>query len=81
MARLIRYAAAFVVCFTRREDAKPFRMELTERLAQFDLAVEPRKTKVLAFGLRDADENVIRARLSGRGVAEITLEPVAWFAF
>ncbi len=49
-ARLIRYADDFVVCFEQQRDAERFREELTGRLAQFDLEVEPSKTKVLAFG-------------------------------
>ena len=49
-ARLIRYADDFVVCFATQADAERFRLELTERLAQFGLEVEPTKTKVVAFG-------------------------------
>jgi RNA-directed DNA polymerase len=53
--RLIRYADDFVVCFDTRADAERFRRELIERLAQFNLEVEPSKTKILAFGPRARD--------------------------
>lgn len=53
LARLIRYADDFVVCFASQTDAERFRAELVERLGQFGLAVEPSKTKVLAFGPRE----------------------------
>jgi group II intron reverse transcriptase/maturase len=49
-AHLIRYVDDFVVCFGRQEDAERFREELTARLGEFGLEVEPTKTKVLAFG-------------------------------
>jgi len=49
-AYLVRYADDFVVCFQCQEDARRFLPELTERLAAFDLEVEPTKTKVLRFG-------------------------------
>jgi group II intron reverse transcriptase/maturase len=55
VARLVRYADDFVVCFERQEDAERFRKELTERLAQFSLEVEPTKTKVLEFGPQAAE--------------------------
>ncbi len=60
-ARLIRYADDFVVCFEKETDAKRFRAELIERLAQFCLQVEPSKTKVFAIGPWAA------ARAKGRG--------------
>ena len=65
-ARLIRYADDFVVCFQKETDARRFRMELVERLAQFSLEVEPSKTKVLAFG---PGANA-RARQEGKRKAE-----------
>ena len=49
-AYLVRYADDFVVCFQCQADARRFLPELTERLAAFDLEVEPTKTKVLRFG-------------------------------
>jgi len=52
--RLIRYCDDFVVCFEYEADAKSFRQELIDRLAQFSLEVEPSKTKILAFGPRAA---------------------------
>jgi group II intron reverse transcriptase/maturase len=54
VARLIRYCDDFVVCFEKEADARRFRAELIERLAQFSLEVEPSKTKVLTFGPRAA---------------------------
>ena len=50
VARLIRFADDFVVCFQRGEDADRFCVELGERLGKFNLEVEPTKTKVLEFG-------------------------------
>ena len=52
MARLVRYADDFVVCFEKQTDAERFRLELVDRLTRFGLEVEPSKTKVLAFGPR-----------------------------
>ena len=51
-ANLVRYADDFVACFTQEEDAKRFLIELQDRLAKFDLAVEPTKTRLLRFGDR-----------------------------
>jgi len=65
-ARLIRYADDFVACFAKQADAERFRSELVVRLGKFGLAVEPSKTKVLAFG-RSAQE---RARRQGRSKPE-----------
>ena len=65
-ARLIRYADDFVACFAKQADAERFRSELVVRLAKFGLAVEPSKTKVLAFG-RSAQE---RARRQGQSKPE-----------
>jgi len=50
VARLIRYADDFVVCFQRETDAKRFRIELEQRLKQFGLEVAPEKTRCLEFG-------------------------------
>jgi group II intron reverse transcriptase/maturase len=61
-ARLVRYCDDFVVCFENEAEAKRFRAELIERLAQFSLEVEPSKTKVLAFGPRAAAQ----AKAQGR---------------
>ena len=62
-ARLIRYADDFVACFEYEADARRYRRELEARLARFGLAVEPTKTKVLAFGPSAA----YRMRKAGRG--------------
>jgi len=49
-AYLIRYADDYVACFEQEADARRFLMEMTQRLAQFDLEVEPSKTAILRFG-------------------------------
>jgi RNA-directed DNA polymerase len=49
-AYLVRFADDFLACFEDEEDSRRFQPELTERLAAFDLEVEPRKTSVLRFG-------------------------------
>jgi group II intron reverse transcriptase/maturase len=49
-AYLIRYADDYVACFEQEVDARRFLMEMTQRLAQFDLEVEPSKTAILRFG-------------------------------
>lgn len=49
-AYLIRYADDYVACFEYEADARDFREEMTKRLAQFDLEVEPSKTALLRFG-------------------------------
>ena len=59
MARLIRYADDFVVCFQYKPEAERFRVELSERLGKFGLEVEPTKTKVMEFG-RFAVQNAKR---------------------
>lgn len=48
--QIIRYADDFVCCFQRKDDAQKFYTELSIRLKQFNLEVEPTKTKILAFG-------------------------------
>src|SRR5450755_1330896 len=49
-AHMVRYADDFVACFTQEEDARRFLNELKDRLAKFDLAVEPTKTRLIRFG-------------------------------
>lgn len=49
-AYLIRYADDYVACFEQEADARRFQREMEQRLAQFDLQVEPSKTAVLPFG-------------------------------
>jgi group II intron reverse transcriptase/maturase len=49
-AHLVRYADDFLACFAHQADAERFHRELSERLAQFALEVEPSKTKRLRFG-------------------------------
>lgn len=49
-AHLIRYADDYVACFEHEADARAFLAAMTERLAQFDLEVEPSKTALLRFG-------------------------------
>jgi hypothetical protein len=50
MARLIRYADDFVVCFQHESDAKHFRQQMEARLNQFGLEIAPEKTRILEFG-------------------------------
>ena len=51
IARLIRYADDYVVCFQFASDAKHFMEEMNVRLNQFHLEVAPEKTKLFEFGL------------------------------
>jgi RNA-directed DNA polymerase len=51
-AYLIRYADDYLACFEQEADARRFQTEMEQRLAQFDLQVEPSKTAVLPFGSR-----------------------------
>jgi len=60
-AYLLRYSDDFVACFHREEDAKRFMQELTNRLAEFDLEVEPTKTRILRFG----DQAQAQCKLEG----------------
>jgi retron-type reverse transcriptase len=55
-AQLVRFADDYVACFQYEEDAKRFRNEMAERLAAFDLEVEPSKTAVLRFGSKAKEE-------------------------
>ena len=55
-AYLVRYADDYVACFTDESDAKRFLVEMTERLAKFQLEVEPSKTTLLRFGNRAVKE-------------------------
>ncbi|GAB4362288.1 MAG: hypothetical protein Kow0060_18400 [Methylohalobius crimeensis] len=49
-AFLIRFADDYVACFEEEADAREFLAQMTQRLAQFDLEVEPSKTALLRFG-------------------------------
>lgn len=49
-AYLIRFADDFVACFEHEVDARRFSQEMPQRLAEFDLEVEPSKTALLQFG-------------------------------
>ncbi len=49
-AYLVRYCDDFITCFQYEDEAHRFRQELAQRLAAFDLEVEPSKTAVLRFG-------------------------------
>jgi group II intron reverse transcriptase/maturase len=55
-AHLVRYADDFIACFEDEADAKRFIEALKERLAAFDLEVEPTKTAVLRFGSKAEQE-------------------------
>jgi RNA-directed DNA polymerase len=59
-AYLIRYIDDFVICFQHQADAQRFQQVLAKRLAKFALALEPTKTRLVAFGRfaeRDAKRN------------------------
>ena len=49
-AFLVRYCDDFVACFQHEHDARRFLAELRERLASFELEVEPSKTGLIRFG-------------------------------
>jgi hypothetical protein len=49
-AYLVRYADDFVACFQFKEDADRYMAALVERLASFNLEIEPTKTQLLRFG-------------------------------
>jgi group II intron reverse transcriptase/maturase len=49
-AYLIRYADDYLACFEQEADARRFLTEMTQRLARFDLEVEPSKTAIVRFG-------------------------------
>jgi len=53
-AFLVRYCDDFIACFQHEDEAHRFHRELEERLAAFDLEVEPSKTAVLRFGTQAA---------------------------
>lgn len=55
-AQLVRYADDFVGMFQYEEDAKMFYEMLIKRFSQFNLEVEPTKTKIFSFG-RNSKEN------------------------
>jgi len=55
-AYLIRYCDDFVACFGYEEDARRFLAKVRARLEQFELGIEPTKTKLLAFGLQPGGE-------------------------
>ena len=59
LARLIRYADDFVVCFQYKPDAELFLQEVGKRLGKFGLELEPTKTRVMEFG-RFAVQNAKR---------------------
>jgi len=62
-AYLVRYCDDFIACFQHEDEARRFRAELAERLAAFDLEVEPSKTAVLRFGTqaeRDSHRDGLR---------------------
>jgi len=60
-AYLMRYSDDFVVCFPYQADAQRFEQVLVKRLAKFALALEPTKTRLVAFG-RFAERDAKRHR-------------------
>jgi group II intron reverse transcriptase/maturase len=59
-AYLIRYADDYVACFEQEADARAFLGAMTERLAEFDLEIEPTKTALLRFGSQCQGKSVAR---------------------
>jgi RNA-directed DNA polymerase len=57
-AYLVRYIDDFVLCFQNRRDALRVQHALSQRLARFNLVLEPSKTKLVAFG-RFAERNAV----------------------
>lgn len=57
IAQLVRYADDFVVMFQYEEDAKMFYEMLIKRFSQFNLEVEPTKTKIFPFGRNTKEHN------------------------
>ena len=49
-AYLFRYADDFVACFQNQEDTERYREAMEVRLREFNLEIEPSKTKLLRFG-------------------------------
>ena len=49
-AYLTRFADDYVACFEQEADARRFHAEMPQRLAEFDLEIEPSKTALLRFG-------------------------------
>jgi group II intron reverse transcriptase/maturase len=60
-AYLMRSIDDFVVCFQHQTDAQRFEQALVQRLAKFALALEPTKTRLVAFG-RFAERDAKRRR-------------------
>lgn len=50
MARMIRYADDFVVCFEYPDEAERFGREVVERFDRFGLTLVPEKTRLVEFG-------------------------------
>lgn len=53
---LVRYADDFIAAFATEEKAKEFVKKLEERLAEYQLSINPDKTRIVCFD-RDSDEN------------------------
>jgi len=68
IARLIRYADDFVVCFQAETDAKRFRQAMEERLNPFGLEIAPEKTQRIEFGM------FARKRAKARGEKAATFD-------
>ena len=52
-ARFVRYCDDYVAMFEFEEDVRRFMAEMTSRLQKFSLEVEPTKTKLLVFGIKE----------------------------
>jgi group II intron reverse transcriptase/maturase len=66
-AYLIRFADDYVACFEQEADARRFHTEMVQRLAEFDLEVEPSKTALLRFGSEALGRQVRNSQAQGGG--------------
>ncbi len=55
-ARLIRYADDFIACFENQEDAERYYLAVQQRLKDYALEIEPTKTCIIQFGLKQPRE-------------------------
>ena len=63
---VVRYADDFIVAFESEQEARRFRAELGERLAQYGLELHPDKTRLIEFGARTATDATRRGGASPR---------------
>jgi RNA-directed DNA polymerase len=64
---VVRFADDFIIGLQYKDDAERLQIDLSERLAQFNLTLHPEKTRLIEFG-RYADRN---RRARGEGAPEV----------